>query len=141
MNELDLNIDRLKTGEYTDFSLIAPPSIMEAEDKEAIFQSNILISGEAILANDHMVLNICIKTNMQNFCKICNEPISHEILVEEKHVPFPLNTMQSGVFCLEPYIRELLFLNIPRYSECGGSCPERASIKKYLKQSDDPQEG
>ena len=141
MNELDLNIDRLKTAEYTNFSLIAPPSIMVAEDNEAIFKDDILISGEAILANDHMVLNICIKTKMQNFCKICNEPILHNILVEERHVPFPLNTMKSGLFCLEPYIRELLFLNIPRYSECSESCPERASIKKYLKKSDDPQEG
>jgi hypothetical protein len=135
MDELDLYIDRLKQGEYTNFSLTASPKIMEPLDSEASFENEIFISGEAILANDHVVLNISIKTRMNNYCKICNEPVFHDILVEEKHVPFPLNTMQNGLFCLKSYIRELLFLNIPKYSECSGICPEREVIKKYLKQS------
>ena len=141
MEELDLYIDRLRSGEYKEFSLTASPEIMEADDKEAIFEDDIFISGSATLANDHVVLNISIKTKMQNYCKICNEPVTHEISIEEKHVPFSLKTMQSGLFCLKPYIRELIFLNIPRYSECGGSCPERTVLKKYLKQSDHPEEG
>jgi hypothetical protein len=46
--------------------------------------------------------------------------------------------MKSGVFSLGPYIRETIFLNLPKYSECEGLCPERAVIKKYLNNSGNP---
>lgn len=140
MEELELYIDRLKSGEYKEFCLTSGPEIMSAEDNEATFEKEIQINGSAALANDHLVLNISINTEMKNSCKICTDPISHNISIEQKNMPFSLKTMKNGKFCLKDYIRELIFLNIPRYSECKGSCPEREVIKKYLTKSDHPHE-
>lgn len=140
MEELELYIDRLRSSEYKDFSLEAGPHIMESSDNEASFEKDLLISGAATLANDHLVLNISIETEVINYCKICNDPISHPLLIEEKHMAFSLKKMKSGVFSLKDTIRELVFLNLPRFSECEGKCPERTVIDKYLNNSDHPEE-
>ncbi len=140
MEELDLYIDRLKAAEYKDFSLTASPCIMESPDNEASFKEDLLITGAATLSTDHLILNIAIDTQVINYCTICNEPISHPLHIEEKHMAFSLSKMKSGVFSLKSTVRELVFLNLPRFSECEGKCPERAAIEKYLINRDHPRE-
>ena len=138
MEELKLYIDRLRACEYKKFSFTSTPEIMECEDEvdsDVLFEKNIDITGEATLANDHLMININIYTTVKNYCKICNEQISHELSISEKHIPFSLKTMKSGVFHLKSYVQELIFLNIPKYSECKNLCPERSVIKKHLKDS------
>jgi uncharacterized metal-binding protein YceD (DUF177 family) len=110
----------LKSSEYKEFSLVAGPYIMESCDNEASFEKDLLIKGAATVTTDHLVLNISIDTEVVNYCTICNDPISHPLHVEEKHVAFSLDTMKSGVFSLKEFIRELVFLNLPRFSECHG---------------------
>lgn len=138
MDELELYIDRLRQGEYKDFSLKTGPKLMEAEDHEAIFEDDIVANGAATISSEHLILNISIEAKGKTYCKICNEPIEHTIHIEENHVCFSLQDMKSGVFSLGPYIRETIFLNLPKYSECEGLCPERAVIKKYLNNSENP---
>lgn len=140
MEELELYIDRLRSNEYKDFSFNSTPEFMESSDKETSFDKNILVDVSATLANDHLVFDISIQTEGNNFCKICNDPITHELNFKERHVAIPLEEMKSGIFSLKPYIREIIFLNMPRFSECEGKCPEREAINKYLKTSDNPQE-
>jgi uncharacterized metal-binding protein YceD (DUF177 family) len=139
MEEFELYIDRLRAGEYKDFSLRADPSLMDDSENEFVFDSPILADGSATIANDHFIVNISIKTEVKNRCKICNDSISHPILIEENHVPFLLKEARSGIFSLKPYVREQIFLNVPRYSECEGHCPERELLNKYISNSDDPQ--
>ena len=136
MEELELYIDRFKAGEYKDFSLLAKPAIMESADNEASFEKDLIIKGSATIANDHLILNIAIDTDFINYCTICNEPITHPLHIKENHMAFSLKKMKSGVFSLKETIRELVFLNLPRFSECEGNCPERAAIDKYLKNID-----
>ena len=140
MEELELYIDRLRSNEYKDFSFNSTPEFMETSDEETSFDKNILVDVSATLANDHLVFDISIETTGNNFCKICNDPIAHELNFKERHVAIPLEEMKGGIFSLKPYIREIIFLNMPRYSECEGKCPEREVINKYLKTSDNPQE-
>lgn len=140
MDELELYIDRLRAGEYKDFSFTSPPDIMDAPDKEATFEKDIEVKVSATLGGDHLIFDISIKTEGINYCKICNDPITHALNIKEKHVAIPLSEMKSGIFPLKPYVRELIFLNIPKYSECEGQCPERSVIGKYLKTNDHPHE-
>ncbi|MCH9617487.1 MAG: hypothetical protein SP4CHLAM5_05150 [Chlamydiia bacterium] len=140
MDELELYIDRLRAGEYKDYSFISPPDFMDASDKEALFKKDIEVEISATIGGDHLIFDISIQTDGINYCKICNDPISHALSIKEKHTIIPLSEMKCGIFSLKPYVRELIFLNIPRYSECGGQCPERNVIDKYLKTSDHPQE-
>ncbi|MCH9620934.1 MAG: hypothetical protein S4CHLAM20_03430 [Chlamydiia bacterium] len=140
MEEFELYIDRLKAGEYKEFSLKTSPELMQADDNEFSFNDDIHAQVSATIASDHLILNISIKTIVKNSCKICNDPISHDILIEQNHVPFLLTEAKGAIFSLRPYVREQIYLNIPKYSECGGKCPERAAIDKYLSNSDDPQE-
>jgi len=139
MEEFELYIDRLEPGLYKEFSLQASPAMMESEsDDEFLFENDIFAQGEATLAGDQIVLNISIRTSAKNSCTICLEPINHDIAIDLKHVTFPIEKAKSGILSLRPYVREQIFLNMPRYSECGGNCPERAAIEKYLTESDDP---
>ncbi len=138
MDELELYIDRLRQGEYKDFSLKSGSKLMEAEDHEALFESDIVATGAATISSEHLILNISIDTKGKTYCKICNQPIEHTIHIEENHVCFSLEEMKSGVFSLGPYIRETIFLNLPKYSECEGLCPERAVLNKYLNNRENP---
>lgn len=136
MDDLKLYIDRLRANEYKEYSFVAAPSVMGEADKEASFNDPISVNVSATLANDHMVFDTSIETNATIYCKICNEPISHKLLLEEKHTALPIKKIKNGVFLLEDHVRELIFLNLPRFSECGGKCPEREALKEYLKPSD-----
>lgn len=139
MDDLKLYIDRIKANEYTDFSFIGSPEIMETSEKDASYEEEIVINGSSIIANDHLVVNITIQTSAKSFCKICNEPIDFPVEIEEKHAAFALEKIKSGIFLLESYIRDLIFLHTPRFMECNNNCPERDVIKKYLTTSNDPQ--
>lgn len=141
MDEFELYIDRLRAGEYKEFSLKTDSSLMQSEDNEFLFEDDIEAFGEATLTDEHVVINITIKTKVKNHCTICNEPISHEVLIEEKHIPLPIKDARGAIFSLKPFVREKIFLSIPKYSECGGSCPERETLSKYIKSSEDPLEG
>lgn len=136
MDDLKLYLDRFRSNEYKDFSLISSPEILENAEKEAFYEDPIHIEGTATIANDHFIVDITIKTNIKVFCKICNEMLVIPFNYAQKHGAFSLEKIKSGIFCLEAYVRDLVFLHTPRYKECNDNCPEREVIKNYLKKND-----
>lgn len=138
MEEPELYIDRLKSGEYKDFTFTVDPDFMKSDISEIVFKKNIDIKVSATLTTDHLIYDLSIDTEGENFCKICNDPIIHPISVKEKHIDVDLSRVKGGIYSLKPYVRETIHLNMPKYSECGGKCPEREAISKYLKNSSTP---
>ena len=138
MEEPELYVDRLKGGEYKDFTFTISPDFMEADEKEARFQKNMEIAVSATLTSEHLIFDLSIETEGENFCKICNSPILHPISIQEKHIDVLLEEIKGGIYSLKPYIRASIDLNMPKYSECEGKCPEREALSKYLKNSEDP---
>ncbi len=139
MEEPELYVDRLKGGEYKDYTFTIAPDFMESDEQEARFQKNMEIEVSATLTTEHLIFNLSIDTEGENFCKICNKPILQPISIKEKHIDVPLKEVKGGIYSLKPYIRESIYLNMPKYCECEGKCPEREALSKYLKNSEDPE--
>jgi predicted SprT family Zn-dependent metalloprotease len=55
--ELKIYIDRLKDGKLEKLSASVPTAFLDTHDAELSFQDTLTLSGEAYIANDHLILN------------------------------------------------------------------------------------
>lgn len=133
--ELKIYTERLKDGEKDVFSGKVPPSFMP-EEKDLFFKDDIEFSGEAYVAGDHLIIKLVANTKARIPCSICNTLTEIPLQLENFYHAEPIENAASGVFDFSDFVRSDLLLALPAFAECGGKCPERTVIKKYLKESD-----
>ncbi|MBX9923403.1 MAG: DUF177 domain-containing protein [Rhabdochlamydiaceae bacterium] len=126
--ELIVYVDRLKEGKKELFSGEISTDFLE--DKN-LFENTLSLAGEAYVSGDHLILRLRAKTTAKLPCSICNESVSVPVEIDISHVE-PLEDIRS-TFHFAALLREDIFLQLPKFTECQEKCPEREQIKGFLK--------
>ncbi|MBM3207620.1 MAG: DUF177 domain-containing protein [Chlamydiae bacterium] len=134
--ELKIFIDRLKEGSIEKFSHEISPAVLSIEEENLSFPTPIKLQGEAYLAADHLIIKIQIHAKAKIPCSICNEPTEVDINIPNFYHTEPVEDISGSIFDYTEIVREDILLEIPQFCECNGKCPERETVKKYLKNSE-----
>lgn len=127
-------IDRLKEGQTQKIDSLFDPDFLDVEEKELQFPFPIKVSGEAYLADIHLVLHLNALTKAVMPCAICNEMIEIELKVVDFYHTEPIAEIRDAVFDFSSILREALLSELPKYIECKkGNCPQRETLTPYLK--------
>ncbi len=133
-DQLTIYIDRLIGGNSEDISAVVSPDLMGIWEAELEFNDPIEVSGSVYATEDHLVMNLNLKTALSMPCSICNQIFQVPIEIENHYTTEPLEAITSGLFQLNDVIREAILLEVPAFFECNlGNCPERALFEKFLK--------
>jgi uncharacterized metal-binding protein YceD (DUF177 family) len=139
MENLKIYIDRLKGGHTQKIEESLPPDFLEVKDEELAFNDPVRIWGTVCLADEHLVIHLDIETSACLPCSICNDAVSIPIVIKNIYLTQPLTEINGAIFDLTEQVRETLLLQTPLFAECRrGKCPERESIKKFLKPDETP---
>lgn len=134
-------VEQLRDGHIEKIVGDIPSKRLELNDAELHFIDPIHLRGEAYLANDALVLNFDVEGKAEIACTICNQPVQIDVEVANFYHVEPLDEIKSGVYNFREILREDILLNTPQFAECGGNCPRREDVKKYLKtDKEDPAE-
>ncbi|MBM3198363.1 MAG: DUF177 domain-containing protein [Chlamydiae bacterium] len=132
--DLLIYVDRLKEGETERIEGSFPSYPLLPKEKELFFSDTIQISGEAYLAGDHLVVHLEASVTAFIPCSVCNEPTKVELVLSDLCHTCPLEEISGHIFDLGKLVREEFLLELPKFTECQGSCPERIFLQKYLQQ-------
>jgi uncharacterized metal-binding protein YceD (DUF177 family) len=133
-NIFKIYTDRLREGQSEKIDLAIAPDLLLSAEKELTFSGNVLIKGEAYLAEQHLIFHLKIKALASMPCLVCNETVAVPLEIEEFYHAEPLQDIRSAIFDCSPFLREAIFLQLPSFVECHqGRCPERETLNKYLK--------
>ena len=125
-------IDRLvNEGEFSQAGHL-PAAILELNQGEGQ-ASDISYNLKAYITDDHLLINFDASCEITVPCKICNEATKVAIKVSKQTHSEPLEEVKKGAFEAASCIREAILLAVPEFTECGGNCPEREFVKKFLK--------
>ena len=131
--ELKVHTGRMKEGKAEVFSGDIQANSLLPNESDLLFPESLHLSGEAYLAGDHLIIKLEAKTSAELPCAVCNTPSKVPITLHDFYHAEPLEEISSGVFDFSDLLREDLLLELPQFTECKGSCPERENIVKYLK--------
>ncbi|MBS0605236.1 MAG: hypothetical protein JSS60_09420 [Verrucomicrobia bacterium] len=139
MENLKIYIDRLKGGHTHKIEETLPPEFMDLDDDELLFEEPIHVSGDAYLADDHLIIHLNITTSALLPCSICNDAVETPIAIKNIYLTEPLAEIKGAIYDCAEQVRETILLQTPLFTECNnGKCPERESIKKFLKPEEKP---
>lgn len=136
-NIFNIYIDQLKDGRIEKIQETLSPDFLEVNEKDLEFPEPIILSGEAYLANDQLVLRLSASTKVNLPCVICQEPVSLPINVEDFYHAVSLAEIKTAVYSFRDVLRETILLEVPGFAECNeGHCPERENIEQFFKKPD-----
>lgn len=128
-------IDRLKDGRIEKIAVSLPSVFLGIEEKELVFSKEAFVLGKAYLVEDNLVLRLSVRIEGMLPCLMCNEMSSFEVSIKERYFVQRLQDIKMSVFDFKKILREALLLEVPSTLECcGGSCPKRKRMLKYLKE-------
>ena len=130
--ELKIYVEQLKDGQKETFKGKISSDFLPKE-KDLFFEKEVSLSGEAYVAGDHLLIKLAAKAIAFIPCCICNEPTEVSLTLSDFYHAEPLEEI-SSVFDFSELLRTDLLLQLPKFVECQGNCPERKNIKKYLKE-------
>lgn len=131
---LKIYIDRLKGGHLESIQETVPQDFMDIHEKELSFIKPVSVSGSAYLVGQELILRLKVSTEILLPCAICNEPIEFPIVLNDFCHAVDIGELKSSVFDYSSELREAILLQTPQFAEChNGNCPERESLKKFLK--------
>lgn len=132
--ELKIFVDRLKDGHIEKLTQEIPSDFLGVQEDDLSFIAPITLKGESYLASDHLIIKLHIETKISMPCSICNQPTELHIVVPDFYHAEPMENIRSSVFDYSELLREDILLQVPQFTECNkGNCPERDSIKGFLK--------
>jgi uncharacterized metal-binding protein YceD (DUF177 family) len=131
---MKIYIDRLHGGKVEKIEETLPPEFLEVKEEELVFKEKITITGEAYLVEEHLYISLKAETAVQMPCQICNKLIEMPLVIESFTHAEELTDTKSPFYDGSALLREAILLEVPPFFECNGNqCPERGSVKKYLK--------
>lgn len=139
MNDLfNIYIERLRGGDTQTLTEEAPSTFLDVHEKDLSFKDSVTFKGKAYLANDMVIIQLDAIANAIIPCRICNEPTSIKVHLNNFYHAEPIANIKSRVFNFKDLLREAILLEVPHYVECNeGQCPQRAIISKYLKKTEE----
>jgi uncharacterized metal-binding protein YceD (DUF177 family) len=136
LEEFKIWIDRLKEGDTQPLKATVSPAFLEIAESELQFPLPVEISGEAYLADIHLVIHLNASTKALMPCIVCNQMIETELKITDFYHTEPLSDIPGAIFDFGPILREALLIELPKYVECNqGHCPHRKGIDPFLKQT------
>lgn len=126
-------VDQLKSGHVEKLDEEFAPDFLGVDEKALAFKSPVLVKGKAYAAEGELILDLDIETEATLPCSICNEPVQVKIELHHWYLAVPLAEITSAIYSLVEPLREAILLETPKFAECGGACPERKNLDKFLK--------
>lgn len=127
-------IDRLKEGQTQKIKALFPPVFLDIAETELQFPFPVEVSGEAYLADMHLLLKFSASTRAVMPCAICNEMIETKLQINDFYHTEPLEEIRDAIFDFAPILREALLSELPKYVECcSGNCPQREAMAPFLR--------
>ncbi len=130
--ELVIYVDRLKEGQEECFEGTVSSDFLGNDPQ---FEPLVFLSGKAYVAGEHLMIKLKAKAGAYIPCSICNEPVLVNLELQDFYHAEDLKEIPS-VFNFSSLVREDLLLQLPQFAECGGSCPERETLKHILKREE-----
>lgn len=133
-HELKIFIEQLQEGEPEKVNLTVSPEFLDIDENDLIFEYPVSIEGEVYVTDHHLILHLDTKTKAKIRCAICND-LTEISLDAQVYESLPLSELESSIFDYSSFLKEELLIQIPLFTECQGSCPERSSLKSFLKEA------
>lgn len=128
-------VEQLREGQEEEIQEEFPPKFLDVHERDLKFSVPVKIAGQAYLADDMLVIHLDIKTMATIPCLICNEPVNIAIEIKGFYHAVPLKEIKGGIYDFSEILRETILLDTPLLAECNdGQCPQRQTLKKYLKE-------
>ncbi|QVL58152.1 MAG: hypothetical protein KFB93_03480 [Simkaniaceae bacterium] len=131
-NFLKIYIDRLGDGQTEKIEETVPPEMIDVNETDLQFKQPVFLSGKAYLAEDHLIIQLKIKTEAEMPCLICNEQIQKKIVISSFYHTEEVANIKGHIYDYTGPMREAILLEVPSYVECMGNCPKRTELKNYL---------
>lgn len=138
MDELfKIYVDQLKGGNTEQISATFPPDFIGQRDDELAYDREVIVTGEAYLADQELILHFNATTSVEIPCSICNEPVRHPIELNNFYHAEELENIKTGIFCFNEVLRDALMLEAPHFVECNdGKCPARKEYDRFFHSSE-----
>jgi uncharacterized metal-binding protein YceD (DUF177 family) len=127
-----LSLESLAKGDTVSLSFQAPPDFLGIHENELVFKEPIDVEGSAYLASQTLILQLSAKTTAFMPCAICNTMTSFPLSVQNYMFTEEAKNLCSP-FDFSEILREALLMELPFFVECKGNCPERATVKSFIK--------
>lgn len=138
-DEFKIYVEQLRTGQIETIDEKFTPDFLEVHEKDLDYKEPVIVKGKAYLADSELVINLDISTKATVPCTICTEPVKVDVNIRQFYHAVPLSEIKSGIYNFKEILREAVILDTPEFAECGGKCPRRKEVKKYLKR-ENPQD-
>lgn len=137
LNPIDLfllYVDRLQDGKRESVAFTVSSDFLDIEEPELSYTGKVAVTSEAYLAGHELVMDLTVEAQAIIPCAICNSPLQIPVVVSHLYHVVPLTEIKGGVYNFQDAVREAVILESPRYGECGGDCPGRKELARYLHQ-------
>jgi uncharacterized metal-binding protein YceD (DUF177 family) len=126
--------EQLRDGHIEKINEVFSSDFIDIHERDLDFRDSVILTGEAYLADDNLILKLKIRTTATLPCVVCNEPLKKEVRIENFYHVEPLEEIKGrSCFNFKDVLREAIVLEAPAFAECLDQCPHRREIKKYLK--------
>lgn len=143
--EFRIYFERLRHDRREQIQLETTAQFLAVNEPFLSFNDRVVITGEAYLADDSLIVHLDMTAQAVIPCTICNKPIQMEVKIPNFYHVEPLENIKSGFFDFKEVVREAILLEAPTFAECNhGSCPKRQEMAKYLadkRKKDDSEKG
>lgn len=130
---MQTHIDRLRQGHAEKIAIEVPSDFIDVQEEELSFPTVVSIKGEASMMEEELFIKLHIQTKAQIPCSICNKPIDLTIDIPDFVHIVSSSELKGSYYDYSDAVREEILLQVPPFTECQGSCPERSHIAPYLK--------
>lgn len=137
-DQFRIYIEQLKKRGELSFREELSPDFIEVSEQALSFPSPVILRGTASIADKELLVVWDIDTTALIPCKICNAPVVVPVCVRRFYHSEPLAELKSGIYDFRNLLRETILLETPRFAECGGACPERATLSRYASPGQSP---
>lgn len=129
--ELKVYLDRLQGGKTENIELELSSAFLDVNEPDLKFGDTVTVKGKAYLASEHLVIELEIQAEAILPCAICNEPVREMLKISRMYHTEELEAIRGRVYNYTQPLREAILLEVPTFSECQGSCPQRKELDKY----------
>lgn len=135
-------VEQLREGHTEEIGETFSPEFLDVHEDELVFDQPVIVNGQVYLADEMLVLHLDIETKATIPCSVCNKPVEIDLSVKGFYHAVPLSEIKGAVYDLREILRETILLEIPLLAECRqGNCPQRKTMKKFLKKEGSSGEG
>lgn len=132
-------VDQLRDGHIEEIDERFSPDFLDVNEDGLRYTNEVLVNGQAYLADADFVLHLNAEATAMMPCSICNEKVLVPVTVTDCYHAEPVKEIKGRVFNFSGLIREAILLETPHFAECNnGHCSHRKDLASYLKKESNP---